>query len=54
MPLETKMTPKNNTIPRPSDTKEPSGQGITDQSEYGKVLPWNQPIRYQNELSETP
>ena len=41
------------TTPRPFDTKKPSGQGIADQSKYWKMLPWNQPIRYQNEGSET-
>ena len=49
------MTPKEyDEPPDIFDIKEPSGQGIADQSEYGKILPCNQPIRYQNEWSETP
>ena len=47
------MTPKDYDDPQHFDIKEPSGQGIADHSEYGKIMPWNQPIRYQNEWSET-
>ena len=37
---------KNTTTPRHFDIKEPSGQGIANYSEYGKIMPWNQPVRY--------